>query len=292
MACSRLDSTAWRSGLRRCGCWSPLPGLNWRPRPYQGRALPTELRGPFVSPRWSGKRDSNPRHSAWKADALPTELFPRSVAPRSIDSLVEGGGFEPPKAYAGRFTVCSLWPLGNPSGSMVSFVSKHLSQRGAGGGIRTRDLLLTRQLLYRLSYASETLVKTGKSRRKSSPTPIDTSALGIRAGAASCRRPRALSRASFAFGFAPSGPAPPTPTRAPLTRRFIERDGRRRGGVEATHLPRHGDAGRVVAASAGRAAGSPPPRRRGPGRSGRSGRARRASGRRRARSPPTRPRPP
>ena len=27
---------------------------------------------------WSGKRDSNPRHSAWKADALPAELFPRS----------------------------------------------------------------------------------------------------------------------------------------------------------------------------------------------------------------------
>ncbi len=27
---------------------------------------------------WSGKRDSNPRPSAWEADALPTELFPRS----------------------------------------------------------------------------------------------------------------------------------------------------------------------------------------------------------------------
>ena len=26
--------------------------------------------------KWSGKRDSNPRHSAWKADALPAELFP------------------------------------------------------------------------------------------------------------------------------------------------------------------------------------------------------------------------
>src|SRR5438034_8988574 len=25
---------------------------------------------------WSGKRDSNPRPSAWKADALPTELLP------------------------------------------------------------------------------------------------------------------------------------------------------------------------------------------------------------------------
>src|SRR5512133_504341 len=29
----------------RCDDWSPRPGLNWRPRPYQGRALPTELRG-------------------------------------------------------------------------------------------------------------------------------------------------------------------------------------------------------------------------------------------------------
>ena len=25
--------------------WSPRPGLNRRPRPYQGRALPTELHG-------------------------------------------------------------------------------------------------------------------------------------------------------------------------------------------------------------------------------------------------------
>jgi hypothetical protein len=27
--------------------------------------------------------------------------------------MVGRGGFEPPKAYADRFTVCSLWPLGN-----------------------------------------------------------------------------------------------------------------------------------------------------------------------------------
>src|SRR5262249_61867772 len=60
--------------------WSPCPGLNRRPRPYQGRALPTELHGP-ASRRvpstnkaingWSGKRDSNPRPPAWKAGALP-----------------------------------------------------------------------------------------------------------------------------------------------------------------------------------------------------------------------------
>ena len=28
--------------------------------------------------KWSGRRGSNSRHSAWKADALPTELFPHN----------------------------------------------------------------------------------------------------------------------------------------------------------------------------------------------------------------------
>ena len=60
--------------------------------------------------------------------------------------MVEGEGFEPSKAYAGRFTVCSLWPLGNPSRFRLS---------GAGGGNRTRDLPLTRRLLYQLSYTSD-----------------------------------------------------------------------------------------------------------------------------------------
>ena len=38
---------------------------------------------------WSGRRDSNPRHPAWKARALPTELHPRcfpSVQWRGKDS--------------------------------------------------------------------------------------------------------------------------------------------------------------------------------------------------------------
>src|SRR6185295_2040286 len=102
--------------------WSPPPGLNWRPRPYQGRALPTELGGPgslwwaaFVRYRqWSGKRDSNPRHSAWKADALPTELFPHTHRSwRGLDSNQR-------RRRAGRFTVCSLWPLGYPSACLLS----------------------------------------------------------------------------------------------------------------------------------------------------------------------------
>ena len=72
---------------------SPGAGLNRRPRPYQGRALPTELPGHFSRKphaKWSGKRDSNPRPRAWKARALPTELFPQK--------MVEREGFEPSKA--------------------------------------------------------------------------------------------------------------------------------------------------------------------------------------------------
>ena len=67
---------------------------------------------------WSGKRDSNPRPPAWKAGALPLSYsrLPsrRAPMPRRFDhqQVVGRGGFEPPKAFASRFTVCPLWPLG------------------------------------------------------------------------------------------------------------------------------------------------------------------------------------
>ena len=80
--------------------------------------------------------------------------------------MVERGGFEPPKATADRFTVCSLWPLGYPSiiRSVLDylhyiFLFEDNSQRpvifyGAGDGTWTRNLLITSQLLCQLSYAS------------------------------------------------------------------------------------------------------------------------------------------
>ena len=46
---------------------------------------------------------------------------------------------------ASRFTVCPLWPLGNSP--ILS-----IQVGGAGRRIRTPDLLITNQLLYRLSY--------------------------------------------------------------------------------------------------------------------------------------------
>ena len=47
--------------------------MNSRPLPYQGSALPLSYTGVVLS----GRRGSNPRPSAWKADALPTELLPQ-----------------------------------------------------------------------------------------------------------------------------------------------------------------------------------------------------------------------
>ncbi len=47
---------------------------------------------------WSGRRDSDPRPSAWKADALPTELLPPKMLCSQRARVVEREGFEPSKA--------------------------------------------------------------------------------------------------------------------------------------------------------------------------------------------------
>ena len=49
--------------------------LNPGPIPYQGSALPLSYNS---KKKKSGRRGSNPRPSAWKANALSTELLPHS----------------------------------------------------------------------------------------------------------------------------------------------------------------------------------------------------------------------
>ena len=86
----------------------------------------------------SGRRGSNPRPSAWKANALSTELLPHLI----VFYVVGKDGFEPPKAKASRFTVCPIWPL---------WYLPILYFR-AEDGAQTRDPQLGRLMLYRLSY--------------------------------------------------------------------------------------------------------------------------------------------
>ena len=91
---------------------------------------------------WSGRRDSNPQPSAWKADALPTELHPLKRR-----SWCRGQGSNLRRALARR--VYSPVPLTTrpPLHSCQVLV-------GAGEGTRTPDPLITNQMLYQLSYAS------------------------------------------------------------------------------------------------------------------------------------------
>ena len=60
--------------------------------------------------------------------------------------LVGDGGFEPPKALPADLQSVPFGHSGNPPYKAYSI--------GAGGRIRTPDLLITNQLLYQLSYTS------------------------------------------------------------------------------------------------------------------------------------------
>src|SRR5437879_8480981 len=66
--------------------------------------------------RETGFEPATPSLEGWRSTA---ELFPPVLPTRSIvlkkwlqQVVVGRGGFEPPKAFASRFTVCPLWPLG------------------------------------------------------------------------------------------------------------------------------------------------------------------------------------
>jgi hypothetical protein len=66
-------------------------------------------------------------------------------------------GFEPPNSGENRFTVCCRWPLDYlPDGNHCLPASQVFIPDGSPGareGSRTRDLLITNQLLYQLSYS-------------------------------------------------------------------------------------------------------------------------------------------
>ena len=70
----------------------------------------------------------------------------KNIASKACDVLVEEGGFEPPKLTQ---QIYSLPPLATRELLHIQF--------GAGGRIRTPDLLITNQLLYRLSYTSKSV---------------------------------------------------------------------------------------------------------------------------------------
>ena len=65
-----------------------------QPAPEQGTdftpatSRPAHHHTPSSHLHQSGQRDSNPRHSAWEADALPTELCPRTLLSLSMGLML------------------------------------------------------------------------------------------------------------------------------------------------------------------------------------------------------------
>ncbi len=115
---------------------------------------------------WSGKRDSNPRPTAWKAVALPTELFPRKLSgiqmvgakgfepstpcsqsrcanqaalrpeqdskePKSLFDLVELGGIEPPASSVRRKRApAALQPLSSVTATILEMERLVVKENG------------------------------------------------------------------------------------------------------------------------------------------------------------------
>ena len=71
------------------------------PSAWKAEVLPLN----YTRKYWSGRRDSNSRPSPWQGDALPLSHF---------RILVEGGGFEPPKAQLTDLQSAPFGHSGNP----------------------------------------------------------------------------------------------------------------------------------------------------------------------------------
>ena len=94
----------------------------------------------------------------WLADMIRIHLHKdpyQAKSPSLRMGFLLGGGrwIRTTEGIASRFTVCPLWPLGN---SPIFCSPAAALFGGAGGWTRTPDLLITNQLLYRLSYTSIT----------------------------------------------------------------------------------------------------------------------------------------
>ena len=130
-----------------------------RARPAQARIFPA-IRPPASKKAGASDRKlapiRGPRESALcfrgeRRSSGMSALRLQKKPEQAIGSLLRRGGggwIRTIEGKASRFTVCPLWPLG------YSSVFSWAEEGGAGGRIRTPDLLITNQLLYQLSYTS------------------------------------------------------------------------------------------------------------------------------------------
>ena len=110
---------------------------------------------------WSGRRGSNSRHSAWKAEALPTELLPLMMEliisqSTKTDHVVT---INTQISYTPLFfwwwgEDLNLRRLSRQIYSLIPLTTRepHQILSGADTPNRTEDILITSEMLYQLSY--------------------------------------------------------------------------------------------------------------------------------------------
>src|SRR5690606_12138152 len=126
--------------------WSPRPDSNRRPRPYQGRALPTELRGRRCGGGSVRGRVSRPVRRRGQAQR------PENSRPLSMRD-VRKRGVCAPWSPTGRASVQHGWPAGDRASAEIEEPRRSGVWKGAGDEGRTRDIQLGRLTLYQLSYS-------------------------------------------------------------------------------------------------------------------------------------------
>ena len=128
------------------------PSLPWKcSTSWATSAYPIAIKYASQPENGSGRRDSNPRPSAWKADALPTELRPQHLQNYLIQTKLMSGG-DWIRTNSVRDTRFTVWPGSpTPAHPLTNIFNTHSKTR-ASGGTRTPDQLITNQLLYQLSY--------------------------------------------------------------------------------------------------------------------------------------------
>ena len=109
-----LDLPLRRRLLYPLSYWCPRD-LRWRFTSGVGVNADTRSAGPTFGCRrerrletwlWSGRRDSNSRHTAWKAVALPAELLPHAPVAEAWSGR-EDSNLRPPAPKAGALPDCA-----------------------------------------------------------------------------------------------------------------------------------------------------------------------------------------
>ncbi len=92
-----------------------------------------------------------PASLAWKAKVIASIRHPLTITRLSLQKMVEGGGFEPPKAEPSDLQSDPFGHSGTPPIIFYFLLAGKKKINGADCRSRTGDLLITSQLLYQLS---------------------------------------------------------------------------------------------------------------------------------------------